>query len=97
MPDSQPLPVWYAGVCDSMLAKVAFWANMWETGEAFATRDWLSPKGEIVPIVTKRLVKVPWPRGEFEHLLRTLSDFLIIHSWMEESHIPELLPKWRPR
>lgn len=67
-----PEPVWFAGVCDSMLFKVESWLRAWPRGDIFATRTGWSVDGGEFEVVTGRLVKVPLTRSELEHLIRIL-------------------------
>lgn len=67
-----PEPLWFAGVCDSMLRVVELWAANWDRSPAYATRPFMTATGEIEDIVTKRVVQVAWLPVEFEHLVRIL-------------------------
>lgn len=64
--------LWYAGVCDSMLAKVDSWLRAWPRGEVFATREGWTIEGGKFELVTGRLLYVPFTRPELEHLIRIL-------------------------
>jgi hypothetical protein len=65
-------PLWFAGVCDQVLAKVQWWAANWARGEEYATRPFMNEKFEQVNVVTKRRAKIAWTKQEFQHLVRIL-------------------------
>jgi hypothetical protein len=65
---------WYAGVCDRMLTRLAWWGINWPHGEEFATRQKVNLMLErgVEDIVVKRLVKIPFRADELDHLVRIL-------------------------
>jgi len=71
MPEAGPL--WFSGICDSLLMKVYLWARDWGRGEEAATRTWLSPRMIEEKIVTKRAARIGWKKVEFENLIRILT------------------------
>lgn len=63
-------PVWYSGVCDSVLRKVDYWVRHYEDGELAATRQFLDPKVGVIDKPTKYAVTIPWKLVELKHLIR---------------------------
>jgi hypothetical protein len=63
-------PVWFSGISDTVLAKVAFWYENWHRGDEFATRDRINDTGTAVEqVVTKRLHAIQWTKAEFANLV----------------------------
>ena len=66
-------PLWYAGVCDSIMKKIEYWVRHYKKGELAATRKYLDPIGGVIDMPTKYAVKLPWKKIELEHLIRIMN------------------------
>lgn len=64
--------VWYKGICDELLFKVALWeAAYWTGGSVHSTRQWLDPRlGKPVDKPVKMAHFLPFREVELEHLVR---------------------------
>lgn len=67
-------PMWFAGVCDTMLQRAQWWLQAWPRGDEFATRSGWSVTGGEFQIVTARVVKVAISKPELEHMIRILDN-----------------------
>lgn len=64
-------PLWFAGICDDLLAKVAIWNQAYWYGEIHSTRKWLDPKtGQVVDKPTRMAHWIPFKELELDHLIR---------------------------
>ncbi len=86
-----PEPIWYAGICDRMLARILWWSQNWSRGDIFATRPFLTTTGKVENIVTKRLLKVPFHPEEFKQLVRILK--IVKPVWELTADMEVILPK----
>ena len=68
------MPIWFKGVCDDLLSKMATWYKNYDLGEVAATKDWMDFTGEIKQVVTKRAHKIPLSIPELENLYRILKE-----------------------
>lgn len=84
-------PLWFAGICDSMLRKVEFWLRAWPSGNVYATRTHMSKTGEITDVPTMRDVRVAWHPNELKHLVRILKT--VRPKWTVTADLEALLPK----
>jgi len=67
-------PVWFAGVCDSLLARVQTWYENYEKGEIYASRLFLDTTFQKQDLPVLYAHDVPWRQDELEHLVRILKD-----------------------
>lgn len=67
--------MWYHGICDELLQKIALWnQTYWSCGEVHSTRKWLDPKsGQVQDKPTKVAHTIPFREVELEHLCRIVN------------------------
>jgi hypothetical protein len=66
-------PLWFAGVCDSVLAKVSWWLSKYECGEVSRTRKFLDPVRGPVDIPTQYMHILAFSQREFDCLSAIVS------------------------
>ena len=64
--------LWFAGVCDSLLAKVQAWLATYEQGEVARTRPFLELDGRVADRPTQYAHKIPWRQAEIDAMVRFL-------------------------
>lgn len=64
--------LWFAGICDAVLARLQAWYQHYDRGEIHSTRPFLNHDGNIVDVVQKREHRVPWKKMELERLYQIL-------------------------
>ena len=91
--------LWYAGICDRVLARVESWRDNYHTGEISATRPYLHPKTlKPTDLVTKRALWVPWRIDEMQHLVSILEAMVPGSGILADFHeIQKRLPNCRAR
>jgi hypothetical protein len=78
-------PVWFAGVCDVLLSKIATWnANYYTTGDAHSTRDFLNEEMRIVPVITKRVHTIAFSEPETVYLRKIMKKYCSNKPLVEE-------------
>jgi hypothetical protein len=65
----KPKPIWYAGVCDSLLLKISTWHSRYDSGKVYATRDFLEFNGKITKKVVKRSFTIGFIKQEMDNLV----------------------------
>lgn len=65
-------PLWFAGICDELLTKVAIWDQAYWVGEVHSTRQFLELDGRIVDKPTKIAHELPLREIELDHMIRIL-------------------------
>lgn len=68
--------IWYEPFCTTLLQKMIDWHNDYESGKVFATRDFMTKSGQIIPQPTKYLNKVSFRVIEFKYLSLIMSEIL---------------------
>ena len=63
--------LWYSGVDDVVLEKVAAWKRAWPYGKSHSTRSAMTMQG-AVDITTKRIVPIVWRPEEWQEIVRLL-------------------------
>ena len=66
--------LWFSPICDQVLAKLVHWYRAYETGEVFATREWLNLDGIKTDRPTKYLHRIGFKTAELRHLVRILAE-----------------------
>lgn len=64
--------LWFAGICDQVLARLHAWYVRYESGAVHSTRPFMMHDGNIVDLVQKRIHHVPWKRQELQKLYDAL-------------------------
>jgi hypothetical protein len=67
-------PLWFAGVCDRLLAKVQWWFTNYEKGEISRTRKALDMGGKVVDVPLQYLHAMPFRQQEVDHLVRITAE-----------------------
>ena len=62
-------PIWYAGTCDSLLAKVKAWHERYGQGQVHSTRQFLDFDGKIVNKPTKMIHTIAFIKQEIDNLV----------------------------
>jgi hypothetical protein len=66
-------PIWFDGVCDTLLAKVRIWYERYEKGQVRGTRPFLNTDGKLEDRPVKFLHEIPITQKEAEALLRIMT------------------------
>lgn len=78
-------PVWFEGICDGLLSKVATWhANYHTLGDAHSTRDFLNNEMQIVPMITKRVHTIAFSEPETIYLRKIMKKYCDNKALIEE-------------
>lgn len=65
-------PIWFDGVCDTLLAKIKIWYERYETGQVRGTRAFLNNDGTLEDRPVKYLHEIPITQKEAEAILRIM-------------------------
>lgn len=68
------MPIWFSGICDGLLLKIATWHKNYDRGDIHSTKDWRDFDGSVKKVIVKRIHRIPFSSPELEHLQRILSD-----------------------
>lgn len=60
-------PIWFAGACDSLLAKVKAWHEYYDLGTIYSTRKFLNEQFKIEDKVTKRVHAISFTKQEITY------------------------------
>ena len=82
--------LWFTGICDDMLQKLALWYQVWPQGQPFKDAEFLHLDGRVERVVTQHEVHVPWTKLEFEHLIRILQ--AVRPKWALTADLERVLP-----
>jgi hypothetical protein len=63
--------IWFTGIDDALYSKIRLWHQMYWSGEVYATRKFMMPKG-VVDMPTKMTHYVPFRKIELDHMVRIL-------------------------
>lgn len=69
----KPSGAWFKGVCDDLLAKMAWWLHNYERGKVNRTRPFLTQSNNIVDVPTAYLHIIPFKQAEVDHLVRLMT------------------------
>ena len=62
-------PLWFAGVCDSLLRKLTFWFDNYDKGSVSRERDMLL-KGEVIKVPVQYAHQIIWHPREIDFLVQ---------------------------
>lgn len=65
-------PLWFTGICDELLLKIAIWDQAYWVGEVHSTRQFLERDGRVVDKPTKIAHEMPIREIELDHIIRIL-------------------------
>ena len=82
--------LWFTGICDDMLQKLAWWYRVWPQGQPYKDAEFLHLDGHVERVVTQHEVHVPWTKLEFEHLIRILK--AVRPKWALTADLERVLP-----
>lgn len=66
-------PIWFDGVCDTLLAKIKIWHDRYESGQVRGTRQFLNTDGKLEDKPVKWLHQIPLTQKEAESLIRIMA------------------------
>jgi hypothetical protein len=67
---SKEKPIWFAGVCDSLLRKLKAWHEGYDFGKPGATCPFMEMTGRIVAKVVKRAHTICFSQAEMDNLYK---------------------------